>query len=256
MKLKELPGGEIHFMRIAVCETQIEYQEYLRRLLEQIYPVKNQAEVAYYSVPEWLVSDISLRTDIFDIAIISRELGLHNGVYIAKEVLKQNDFCQVIIICEKNRILPEYYEIEHTCILPKEYVPMHLVTAVHKALENLSALECSFFMVTSSSTKILIPCREVLYLERVQRKTHIVTSRETIETYQSPQEILATVKSADFVQCHRSIYINLKKVTRMLPGEFMLERKITVPIGRQYAAHAKEAFAQFVNALYLKSRIS
>jgi DNA-binding LytR/AlgR family response regulator len=109
-------------------------------------------------------------------------------------------------------------------------------------------------MVTSNSTKILIPCREVLYLERVQRKTHIVTSRETIETYQSPQEILATVKSADFVQCHRSIYINLKKVTRMLPGEFMLEQKISVPIGRQYAVPAKEAFMKFVRGLYLRNK--
>lgn len=66
-------------------------------------------------------------------------------------------------------------------ILPK-FVPLYLVTAIQKSVVNLAAMEHSF-VVTANSEKIYVPCRDVLYLERIQRKTHIVTKDDTIETY-------------------------------------------------------------------------
>lgn len=75
-------------MRIAVCETQTEYIEYICRLLKQIREV-SFATVATYTDPEWMISDVFLRTEAFDIAIISRELGTHNGVYCQRDDQKK-----------------------------------------------------------------------------------------------------------------------------------------------------------------------
>lgn len=238
-------------MRIAICETQADYIEYICRLLRQIREV-SFATVATYTDPEWMISDVFLRTEAFDIAIISRELGTHNGVFIAREMTKKNEACQIVLISERNRIFPEYYEMNHTCILPKEYVPRHLVTAIQKSVVNLAAMEHSFFVVTANSEKIYVPCREVLYLERVQRKTHIVTKDDTIETYQLPQEIVDSACGLDFVQCHRSIHVNLRKVTRYQANEFTLEQNIKLPIGRQYAAQMKEAIKRFESGLLIQ----
>lgn len=240
-------------MRIAVCETQADYINYICRLLKQIREV-SFATVATYTDPEWMISDVFLRTEAFDIAIISRELGTHNGVFIANEMTKKNNACQIVLISEKNCILPEYYDMNHACILPKEYVPLHLVTAIQKSVGNLSAMEHSFFMVTANSEKIYVPCRDVLYLERVQRKTHIVTREDTIETYQLPQDMIDSVCGLDFVQCHRSIYVNLRKMTRYQANEFTLERGIKIPIGRQYALQVKEAIRRFENGLMICNR--
>lgn len=62
------------------------------------------ATVATYTDPEWMISDVFLRTEAFDIAIISRELGTHNGVFIAREITKKNEACQIVLISERNRI--------------------------------------------------------------------------------------------------------------------------------------------------------
>jgi DNA-binding LytR/AlgR family response regulator len=238
-------------MRIAVCETQAEYIDYICKLLKQIREV-SFATVATYTDPEWMISDVLLRTEAFDIAIISRELGTHNGVFIAREIVKKNASCQIVLISEKNRILPEYYEMNHACILPKEFVPLYLVTAIQKSVVNLSSMEHSFFVVASNSEKIFVPCRDVLYLERIQRKTHIVTKDDTIETYQLPQDIIGSVRGLDFVQCHRSIFVNLRKVTRYQANEFTLEQNIKLPIGRQYALQMKEALRRFESGLMIR----
>lgn len=242
-------------MRIAVCDTQAEYVEYICRLLKQIHEV-SFASVTTYTDPEWMLSDVLLRTEAFDIVIISRELGTHNGVFIANEMTKKNRACQIVLISEINCILPEYYSMNHACILPKEYVPLHLVTAIQKSVVNLSAMEHSFFIVTSNSEKIFVPCRDVLYLERIQRKTHIVTVEDTIETYQLPQDVIDSVCGLDFVQCHRSIYVNLRKITRYKANEFALERNIRIPIGRQYALQMKEAIRHYESGLMIRNRAS
>ena len=248
-------AGELFCMRIAICETQAEYIGYLCKLLKQIHEV-SFASVTTYTDPEWLLSDVLLRAEAFDIAIISRELGTHNGVFLANEITKKNTACQIVLLSESNGILPEYYLMNHTCILPKKYVPLHLVTAIQKSVGNLSAMEHSCFVVTSNSEKIFVPCRDVLYLERVQRKTHIVTLEDTIETYQLPQDVIDSVSGLDFVQCHRSIYVNLRKMTRYKANEFTLERSIKVPIGRQYALQMKEAILHFESGLMIRNRAS
>ena len=235
-------------MRIGICDAQHSYQDYLIRLLRQINEIEH-ATVLSYSDPEWLVSDVTLRTEAYDIAIVNKDLGPHNGVSIGKEIIKANPDCQLIFVSEENRIVPDFYEVDHAGILPKSLVPTCLVTVIQRSIAKLEKLDSKYLMATSNNTKILIPCSEVLYMERIQRKTHIVLEAESVTTYQTPQSLLDNETAARFVQCHRSIYVNLRKITRFQSNEITLKNAMKLPVGRQYMLQVKAAFLQLSSEL-------
>lgn len=230
-------------MRIAICETSTEYIDYLIRLLKQIRDIE-YATIVSYCEPEWLVSDVSLRIESFDILIINKDLSTHNGIYIAKEVKRINPCCQVIFLCKENRIVPDYFEVDHVYILPKCYVPTQLIIAVQKAIAILNLIDHKCFIITANSSRLRIPCQDIFYLERIQRKTHIALFNDTIATYQSPKDILGDELGIRFLQCHRSIYVNVQKVSAFRSDSFTLTNSISIPISRQFYTQIKNGFFQ------------
>lgn len=235
-------------MRIAICETYIPYLNYIIRLLKQIREVESSTIVSYVD-PDWILSDLSARTEAFDIAIVNKDFGNQQGIHIAQNIAQRFSYCQIIIVSEVNTIFPEYYEVNSAYLLPKEHMPNHLVTVIQKAYRNLEKLDNSLLLVISNNDKILIPLVDILYLERVLRKTQIVLRNEVLETYQTPQQLLNKEIAWRFLQCHRSIYVNIKKICKLRATELILKENISIPIGRAFAPEVKNKFQNIINEI-------
>lgn len=105
-------------MRIGVCEPNSEYMTFLTGLLLQIRSINGAAIIPYLN-SKWFVSDLSLRMEAFDILLIDREMDGYNGAYVAREAVRINPACQVILISEFNRIFDEDYDISQLFYCPR-----------------------------------------------------------------------------------------------------------------------------------------
>lgn len=234
-------------MRIAICDDNVNYINYIIRLLKQIREIGNSVVTSYVD-SSWLISDVEKRAEAFDVLITNTKVKGVNCVRVAKAILQYNDACQIIFITDSNELMPECYEVNHIYMLHKDRVPTHLVLAMHKAICNIEAMEPNYIAVTMNKEKLLLPCREILYFERVQRQTHIVLEKQTYVTYQTPLELIRQAGQGNFLQCHRSIYLNLNKVLGCGRDGFTLKNGAVLPIGRQFGKESKMAFARYSNS--------
>ena len=85
-----------------------------------------------------------------------------------------------------------------------------------------------------------VPVSEVLYAERVLRKTRVVTTRGDFMTQRTPAQLLE--ESRGFIRCHQSYWVNLSRIRCIRDGAFVMESGGCVPISRTYQHPAREAF--------------
>ena len=229
-------------MQIALYEKQHQYAEYVTRLLRKIESI-SQATVVYYSDADFIISDVAQRIESFDIAILCQQSESHDEIYIGRAISKLNSLCQIVFISRSSKLNPAYYEIPHLFTLYVDHVPQYMNMVVRQAIVHLENMDRDQLLVTTNAEKRFIPCREVLYLEHILRKTKIVTAGGVMETYQSPQELIQYDGHGRFIQCHKGFFVNRGKIIGLRSGEILLMGGVTVPIGRIYLKDVKAAFS-------------
>lgn len=228
-------------MRLAIWENKKQFSDYILKLAGKI-PTINQAGVTLYSDREWMETDIISRAESFDIALLSQNSDDEDVLRIATLLTRYMPQCQIIFITQSTQIHPEFYAVNHVHCFPKAQIEQYLPIAIAKAADALRNSNRQRLIVTSNSEKAIILTSDILYLERILRKTSIVFESGTVETYQAPQEIIGLISRHSFVRCYKSIYVQLERVIRLRTGELVLCNNVALPVGRTYQKQANEAF--------------
>lgn len=232
-------------MQIALFEKQRQYADYITRLLRAIEIVP-QATVVCYSDAEFFVSDVMQGIESFEIAILCQQTETNDEIYIGRAISKYNSICQIVFISRSYYLNPVYYEIPHLFTLYVDHVPQYMNMVMRQAIGHLEVMDRDQMLVKTNAEKRLVPCKEVLYLEHILRKTRIVTAGGAVETYQSPQELIKYDKQGRFIQCHKGFIVNTRKITGLHSGQIRLMGGVTIPIGRTYQRYINAVFSTLV----------
>ena len=227
-------------MKISICDSDYDCLRYIGQLLRQIIAAGGST-VTYYTSGDWLKSDIISHESAPDILIINKTLGDTDGIALAQMVLSYVPWCRVIILCDCNRIYPVCFSVEHSFILPKELLPMYLATALNKAISDLKEQNAGQVVVTSNRTHMILAVRQIIFFERLQRKTIIVMDQETINTYQTPADILNSLTDSPIIQCHKSYFVNTRRIRSYTRNQIVMDNNTKIPVGRAYYENAIHA---------------
>lgn len=228
-------------MRIGICDRDQDYVQWLTGLVRQIDRVKDSCIVPYCR-PGWLIEDVDSGTEAFDILIISQRQEQISGVEAALRVRQMNPLCRIIVLGEDNSVPPELYRLTQGVLLPKEHVPLHLITVVNHLTDALQRQQERYIRLIADREHRILPCSQILYMEKVLRKTVVTTKTKAFETYQPPRELLEQAGCATFVQCHRSYYVNLQNVRTLCPTHIRLAESYVVPVGNTFAEGVRKAY--------------
>ena len=83
--------------------------------------------------------------------------------------------------------------------------------------------------------------KDVKYVERLGRKTHVVAAGSELWSAHAPAELLSGHEER-FIRCHQSIWVNPQWVSAMKSDEFLLKDGASLPISRGYKQSARDAF--------------
>ena len=231
-------------MRIGICDRNQNYVQWITGLVRQIDCAKNSTIVPYCK-PGWLVDDVCSGAEAFDILIISQTQEDLSGVSVILQVCAFNPQCRIILLTEDNMVIPEAYQLSHGVLLPKEHVPLHLITVVNRLYASLQRQHERYIRLVTGREQRMIPCSQILYLEKVLRKTVVTTKTKTYETYQSPKELLERSGCTTFSQCHRSFYVNLPNVKMLCPTHIELIESYVIPVGNTFAEAVRGAYDNY-----------
>lgn len=91
----------------------------------------------------------------------------------------------------------------------------------------------------------IVPCSQILYMEKVLRKTVVTTKTKSFETYHSPKELLERSGCTTFSQCHRSFCVDLLNVKMICPTHIKLAESYVVPGGNTFSEAVRSAYDDY-----------
>ena len=226
---------------IAVCDDEELHRRRTSELIRNT-PGFDTSPIREFSRAENLLDSIGEDTYLPDIAVLDIQMGETDGIELAIKLNRLAPECQIIFLTGYIAYATRAYDAEHVFFVLKTEPADRLRAALGKAAERRRASSCQQIIITVNGVLRRLLWNQVQYLERVLRRTRIVTTGGELWTNCPPANIVAQLDSSYYCQCHKSFYVNTACLAAMLPTEFVLQSGLRIPISRSRQKAARESF--------------
>ncbi len=233
-------------MKIGICDDARDELEKVRACIREHMSLTQDDEVAVF-YPEEVKIDIENNTFDCDIIVMDIDFdGLnYNGISLSKLINANAPNCQIIYLTYILNFAPDVYETKHCYFVLKNNMEVMLPQALKKAYKIYEEEnDNDFLKITCDAHISFVPIKDIIYVEREDRKIKIYTEERTYSCYRTLSSLKNDLTKS-FVRCHKSFIINLRFVTYMGTLEAELNNKIKIPMGKVYATRVKEEYTKF-----------
>lgn len=180
--------------------------------------------------------------DVMVMDIDHKQEGL-DGIRLGRQINEKAPDCQIVYLARE--FVPDVYETEHCYLVIKNDIQVMLPRAVKRAkyLYGKTAGEKMLELI-SRGRNVYIPQKDIMYIEKEQRKINVCTRNRTYSSYQSLSEIGQQL-NGEMVRCHGSFVINLKCVMKLEKNSLIMESGKEIPIGKTYLNLVKKEYLQY-----------
>ncbi|MDO4467605.1 MAG: LytTR family DNA-binding domain-containing protein [Bacillota bacterium] len=229
-------------MNVAIFENNMQDQERLIeniRLLEKRTMIK--CTIIIIKNEEQLFSIIN---DI-NILFLDIELGDVNGISLGKKIKNINVDCKVIIVSAYQKYLIDGYKIKAERYFVKPINTKEFLVEMKDVIQEYYYRELGFVDEKISRDKIVI--HNIVYIEFVNRHTvlHCINNKE-YETSYPLKYWLEKLCEYNFVQCYKSIVVNLEHLKQIKKIDLLLTNEQIIPISRFYKKEVEEKYYRYL----------
>ncbi len=227
-------------VHIAICDDDYKQSQKTEKLIlkkaERFSP-----ETELFSDGTELIKAVKNGGYTPDLAVLDIHMPGNSGIEVAKMLNLLIPECSIIFLTSFLGYATEVYETRHNYFILKSELEERIDAALTKVLaDRTQELRIRF---REGRTVQTVTASEVLYLERILKKTAIVLcSGKKHFTAAKAEELLNDVPPGRFVRCHQSFWVNVEKITGMKTESFSLVNGEEIPISRSRKKEAKEAF--------------
>lgn len=199
----------------------------------------------------------------FDILLLDIEMGVMNGVELARKVRLENEQVQIVFITGFPDFIAEGYEVEALHYLMKPISYEKLVQVLDRAVSRLSKEEKSvLFTVDREITRVAV--KDIIAVEAFAHSSRVTTRRESFEVKTSitaVERLLEdTVRKVDkenlakahqntagspFIRCHRSYLVSIPYIKSISKTEVLLDNGMRLPLSKGNYQAVNQAFIQY-----------
>lgn len=227
-------------VHIAICDDDYKQSQKTEKLIlkkaERFSP-----ETELFSDGTELIKAVKNGGYTPDLAVLDIHMPGNSGIEVAKMLNLLIPECSIIFLTSFLGYATEVYETRHNYFILKSELEERIDAALTKVLaDRTQELRIRF---REGRTVQTVTAPEVLYLERILKKTAIVLcSGKKHFTAAKAEELLNDVPPGRFVRCHQSFWVNVEKIAGMKTESFSLVNGEEIPISRSRKKEAKEAF--------------
>ena len=187
---------------IAICEDNQIAANRLIHLLSQYKDILGDYELFYYQDSSSILQAIRSKECQPNIAFMDIELDHLTGIQTAKKINEHFPHCQIIYISNYSDYISDVYETTHSYYILKSQIEHYLPMAIQQAMRNLEQLKNVLLYIRCGKEECMIRQTDILYLERILRKTEIHTISGIFTTSENLPSLLEHLDTC-FLYAHR-----------------------------------------------------
>lgn len=243
--------------RIAICDDDERYAEYLEKLLK--YRLLLTADdVMFYRYPsgEALINDLYKQIP-FDLLILDMQLGGKDGDETAKFFRKKYPDCLLVFCSGVKLPTVKSFEANAYRYLLKEYDSDQMTKELRSiVLEMKRRADIPTIKAIYRNEIKEIPLDSILYvsLRKHGCSIHIKSIdnelSEIVLSNKRIDEMFSEVEKYDFVYAHNSYFVNLKFVSGIIRHDVSLVGGTILPIARSKEKEFKERLVSYLGKKY------
>lgn len=199
-------------LRIAICHPR---EETLQRLFdlarETLHALKFRCEVSCHKDVSRVTENLAGDRNYYDIWLLDGGDEACNT--LAKRLRSVNLTASVIFWDRDLSRLHSLLRFRPSALLldgAEERLPQVLTDCCNEQLRCLK-----HFTIKNKDGMMRIPFEDIIFLESRQRLAILHTRKKTVEFYAKLSEVMQSLPQDEFVHCHQSYIVNLRKVTKL-----------------------------------------
>ena len=205
--------------KIAICDDLESDRDYLKDLLNKwANDYSHLLSIDSFSSAESFLFHYEEAKD-YDILLLDIEMGLMDGVSMAKKIRQDNDAVQIIFITGYSDYIAEGYEVNALHYLMKPVKEEKLFSVLERAIEKISKNDVVLNM-DSANGMVRVPIYQI-------RCAEVFGNYVTIHAYDDvvvkmTLNELEKILDERFYRVGRSVIVNLNEVSRVTRTEIKL----------------------------------
>lgn len=205
--------------KIAICDDLESDRDYLKDLLNKwANDYSHLLNVYTFSSAESFLFRYEEAKD-YDILLLDIEMGLMDGVSMAKKIRQDNDTVQIIFITGYSDYIAEGYEVNALHYLMKPVKEEKLFSVLERAIEKINKNDVVLNM-DSANGMVRVPIYQIRFVEVFGNYVTIHANDEVVVkmTLNEIEKLL----DERFYRVGRSVLVNLNEVSRVTKTEIKL----------------------------------
>ena len=219
-------------MRIAICEDELVFAIELEIHIQTFFRSKNiEPSITFFS-DESLIQQVCQDAKSFDIIFMDINLGgQQDGVEISQKLREYVHQIPIIFITSLENRAIDGYDVEAFSFLVKKKYAEKLPLVLEKLWKQL--YEAKVLTITEKSDIHVIPITEILWIESEGRTCLVHTINTTYTDKRSIQNLAMILKDTDFVECFKSVFVNVEKIRSVNSDTIILINNHKLPVSRR-----------------------
>jgi|GEM_PF-148809 len=233
-------------IRFAICDDERAYQERLQQATKTYMTEHGTSYIldVFANGEELLASET-----IYDIILLDVQLMGMDGMQVAMKVKEVSPDTIIIFISSFVQYAPLGYQSAIRYIL-KSQLDVYFAESLDAAIKQIN-LQSETVEVCYGKKSSQIPLSQIVYLESDNRmiRLHLEVNAEDIfpsQCYGKLEEYEIILQKKDFLHCHKSYLVNMRKIKRMTETCFFLKNGESVPISRRCFSESERIYKSFL----------
>ena len=218
-------------MKAVICDDDRENASEISKIIKQFFLEKNIAvEVSYYSKGYELLERIK-GGEQFDVIFMDINLITEDGINIIYDVRFLGCEVPVIFVTSYENRAIDGYDVDAFAFVTKKSMNEKLPKVLQKLYSYL--YEKRTIAIADKENMQLVNVDKVLFVESDKRSTLVHLYDQEITDSRSITHFAEILSEDDFVEVHKSVYVNISKIKRINTDTVELEEGIILPLSRR-----------------------
>ncbi|WP_019636381.1 LytR/AlgR family response regulator transcription factor [Paenibacillus fonticola] len=242
-------------IRIAVCDDDLQVTGQMESLIldaanRNLHPVGVSVFCSGASFSKAIENGCP-----FDIVFMDIEMEKLDGIQAGHRLRADddNDLVQLIYVSSHEQYHVQLFDVRPSGFIRKPIEPeafkRKLFSAMQKAIRRQQQGQKNFLAVQQKGKDLLVPFRDILYLESKLRKVHLYTKDGKLDYYSTLNEEENKLPASDFIRIHQSYIVNFYFVRQLSYNKIMLVTGVELPVSEKRSAGVKQKYLKFRGSL-------